>query len=144
MEDPKEILGFAEAVEQGIKTLREVKPTIYKPIRGFAIEKSAETIANLALKSYNEFHETAPILSVENHPAFQSLLTTGEDIRDVVAKARKDFVDKAVKDGVLSESEAKNQAKKLIGATWDVGHINMMRKYGYDDEEIIKQTKAVA
>jgi hypothetical protein len=44
----------------------------------------------------------------------------------------------------ISKSEAEKQAKKLIGATWDVGHINMMRRYGYDDNDILNETKAVA
>ena len=46
--------------------------------------------------------------------------------------------------GLLHEDEAEKQAEKLIGATWDVGHINMMRRFGYDKVDIIKQTEAVA
>jgi hypothetical protein len=35
-------------------------------------------------------------------------------------------------------------AEKLIGVTWDVGHINMMRKHGAQDRDILKQTEKVA
>lgn len=136
---------FADMIQQGVSTLRDVKaPTILRPLRDFAIEKSAETAANLALKSYNEFGDTAPIIAMENHPAQTSLLTTGEDLRDVIKKSQEIFVKKAIAEGKMSEEEAKAQAKKLIGATWDVGHINMIRKYGYDKEELVKQTEAVA
>ena len=32
----------------------------------------------------------------------------------------------------------------MIGATWDVGHINMMRKKGYSEKDVIKETKEIA
>ena len=35
-------------------------------------------------------------------------------------------------------------AKKLIGATWDVGHIHMLRKYGYTEKEIVEEAKKIA
>lgn len=44
----------------------------------------------------------------------------------------------------MSENEAKKQAEKFIGATWDVGHINMLRKFGYEEKDIIKEAEAVA
>lgn len=144
--DPKKLDKFAAAVEEGIKILTEIKPEIYKPIRQFAIEKSAETTANLAWKGFKEFEQkgmNAPIITLENHPAQQALLTTGDDLRDVVKKSREIFVNKAVQSGI-SQSEAEEQAEKLIGATWDVGHINMLRKYGFGEEEIVRQTKSVA
>ena len=134
---------FSDLIEEGVNLLGEKKPEILRPLRDFAIEKSAETTANLALRGYNEFKDKAPIIALENHPAQQSLLTTGEDLRDVIKKAQKLFIEKAKKEG-MSEGEATKQAEKLIGATWDVGHINMMRRFGYDKSDILKQTDAVA
>jgi sugar phosphate isomerase/epimerase len=145
-EDPKKLQEFANIVEEGVKIISKIKPETYKPIKEFAIEKAAETTSNLAWKGYKEFEEkgkNAPILALENHPANQALLTTGEDLRKVVEESRKMFVKKAVENGV-SEGDAEEQAKKLIGATWDVGHINMLRKYGYTTKDIEKQTEAVA
>ena len=144
--DPKKLQKFADIVEHGIEVISKVKPEIYKPIKEFAVEKAAETTANLAFRGFKEFEQNgknAPILAVENHPANQALLTTGEDLRKVVDKSRELFIKKAIASGV-SADEAKSQAKKLIGATWDVGHINMLRKYGYDKEEIERQTEFVA
>jgi len=134
---------FADTIEEGVNILGEKKPQILRPLRDFAIEKSAETTANLALRGYNEFKDKAPIIALENHPAQQSLLTTGEDLRDVIKKSHEIFIEKAKKEG-MSEGEARKQAEKLIGATWDVGHINMMRRFGYDKTDILDQTKAVA
>jgi hypothetical protein len=144
--DPKELKHFGDVIEEGLKVMGDMKPQIFKPIREFAIEKAAETTSNLAFRAYNEWTkkgETAPILALENHPAQQALLTTGEDLRDVVKKSHELFVKKATEQG-MSESEAKKQAEKLIGVTWDVGHINMMRKYGFDEGYLKKQTEAVA
>lgn len=143
LKKPDELQKFADVVEEGVKLMTEVKPQIFTPLKKFATEKTAETVSNLAWKAYDKFHETAPVISLENHPAYASLLTTGEELRDVVKESRKLFVQKAVKQG-LSEGEAEDQAKKLIGATWDVGHINMLRKYGYTDKELIEETKKVA
>lgn len=149
-DNPEDVKNFIKIIEKGINTLTDLKDTqILKPLREFAIDKSSETASNIALKSYKEFKETAPIVAIENHPAFQSMLTTGEDIKDVVIATREKFIEKAIKpkdqggEG-LSKDEAKKQAEKLIGATWDVGHINMLRKYGYDSNDIVKESKKVA
>jgi hypothetical protein len=44
----------------------------------------------------------------------------------------------------LSQTEAKQIAEKMIGATWDVGHINMLRKKGYTEKDVIEQTKKIS
>ena len=140
--DLDKIKAFAEQLELGVKTMNEIHPNTYQPIREFAIAKSAETTANLALKAYKEFGDRAPIIALENHPSNQALLTSGEDLRDVIKKARQDFEKKATAQGI-SSSEAKSAAEKLIGATWDVGHINQLRMFGYGEKDILKQTEAV-
>jgi len=35
-------------------------------------------------------------------------------------------------------------AERLIGVTWDVGHINMLKKYGYSDKDIEAQAKKIS
>jgi len=145
-QNPEDLKKFAKVIEQGVKIMGNMRPELFKPIREFAIEKAAETVSNLALKSYNEFGakgKASPVIAIENHPANQSILTTGKDLREVIEAAQKNFIDKATKQG-MSESQARKEAEKLIGATWDVGHINMLRRYGYGEEEIVKQTGEVA
>jgi sugar phosphate isomerase/epimerase len=137
---------FAEKITKGISTLNNVNPEIFRPLKDFAIEKSAETTANLAWRAYNEYEKkgkSSPIIALENHPAQQSLLTRGEELKAVVEMAQKNFIEKARAEGI-SEKKAKETAQKLIGATWDVGHINMLRKYGYSEEDIIEQSKIIA
>lgn len=142
-QNPKQITKFSDMIEKGVNVLGTVKPKLLTPLRDFAIDKSSETVANLALQSYKKFGNTAPIINIENHPAGMSILTRAQDMREVVEKAREDFVKKAKEKG-MSGGEAKKAAEKLIGATWDVGHINQLRRYGYDKSDIIKESEIIA
>ncbi len=145
---PETFLKMQQVLEQGLETFNNIRsvPEIYKPLDDFAMKKSTETFANVAWNAYEKVKkkewDNAPIISIENPPA-GSGFSTGEELKQLVEGAREKFVEKAISEGV-SKSEAKNQAEKLIGVTWDVGHINMLRKQGFDEEEIIKQTEAVA
>lgn len=142
--NPDKIEQFAEDIQKGVEIMKNVNANLYKPLEEFAREKSAESFGDIAFESYKKFKNNSPIISIENHPAGQSLLTTGEDLKVVVEQARENFVNKATQELGMSKSEAKKQAEKLIGVTWDVGHINMLRKYGYDNKDIIKETEKVA
>ncbi len=117
-------------------------PQLFVPIEEFATKQSSKTFGNTAFKSYKKFGDKSPIINIENPPAGFAL-STGEDLKNLVVKSREQFVERAKQEG-LSESEAKRQAEKLIGATWDVGHINMLRKQGYEDKDIIKETEKIA
>jgi hypothetical protein len=44
----------------------------------------------------------------------------------------------------MGEKEARQAAEKVIGVTWDVGHINMLKKYGYENKDIIEESKKIA
>jgi len=118
-------------------------PEMYVPIEEFAISQSSKTFGNTAFEAYKKFGSRAPIISIENPPV-GTALSTGEDLRKLIEESRKQFVKKAVESGKLSESEARTQAEKLIGATWDVGHINMLRKQGFGEKEVIKETEKIA
>ncbi len=132
-----------EIIDTGLDTLKKVSPKLFKPLEDFTTEKSTETFANVTLEAYKKFKNNTPIISIENPPAGASF-STGEQLKKLVEESRKKFVEKAVKDKILSESEAKKQAEKLIGVTWDVGHINMLRKHGYEAKDIVKETEKVA
>ncbi|MDP3991914.1 MAG: TIM barrel protein [Nanoarchaeota archaeon] len=142
---PKDQFAFSEAMGEFLHNLKsqEVAPKMYVPIEKFAIEKSSETFGNAAWQAYKELKgKNVPILTIENPPAGFAL-STGEDIRKIVEESRKQFVKKAAAEG-FSESDARKEAEKLIGATWDVGHINMLRKFGYSEKEITEEAKHVA
>ncbi len=132
-----------EVVEQGLDALNKLSiPQLYRPLDEFAKEKTTETFANVAFNSFKKFKDKSPIINIEN-PPIGGAFSTGEELREVIEKSREKFVKKAVESG-MSQSDAKRNAEKLIGATWDVGHINMLRKYGYEGEDIIKETEKIA
>lgn len=144
IESPEKLQEFANTIVEGVNVLRSIKaPQFFRPVREFGIDKSSDTFANVAFNAYEKFKDSAPILSIENPPVGMGL-TRGEDLKDVVDASRKKLSEKLVNERGLSEHEAKKQAEKLIGVTWDVGHINMLRKYGYTDDDIVAQTKKVA
>ncbi len=134
-----------EIIRKGIDFFDKIKnpPKIHKSLTEFSRDKTTETFSNVALNSYEKFKDTSPIIVIENPPA-GGAFSTGEGLKEIIQGSREKFVKKAIQKGVLSESEAKKQAKKLIGATWDVGHVNMMRKYGYDSKDLIEETEKIA
>ena len=134
---------YSDALYELTRVLEATPPKAWVPIEDFALEKSSQTFGNAAYKAYKDLKgKNVPLLVIENPPAGFAL-STGEDIKNMVEKSREQFVKKAVEGG-MSKDYAEEEAKKLIGATWDVGHINMLRKYGYSEKEIVEETKKVA
>ena len=121
----------------------ELAPRKFIPIEEFAIEKSSQTFGNAAFNAYKQLGKNAPILSIENPPA-GGALSTGEELKDLIQASRKKFAERAVKEKGISESEANKLAEKFIGATWDVGHINMIRKFGFEDKDVVKESEKIA
>jgi sugar phosphate isomerase/epimerase/bacterioferritin (cytochrome b1) len=133
----------SHAINTMIRVLQNTSPELYVPVEEFAKDKSSETFANVALESFKKFGDKAPIISIENPPA-GGALSTGEDLKNLVVETRKKFVEKAQENMNLSKRQAEKEAEKLIGVTWDVGHINMLRKQGLGSKEIIEESKKVA
>ncbi|MBU2616987.1 MAG: hypothetical protein KKB79_03345 [Nanoarchaeota archaeon] len=139
----------SQAMNELLHGLKQTVPKIYVPVEEFAVEKSGKTYGSAAFEAYKKFKgEHVPMMVIENPPAGGGL-STGEDIKNIVVASRDSFIVNAMKskkEGGLEMSEdvARKQAEKLIGATWDVGHINMLRGQGYSSEEIVKETEKVA
>lgn len=118
-------------------------PQLIIPLEDFAREKAAETFGSLAFNAYNKWGDKAPVVAVENMFAGEWAHSTGEGMKKLIDESRKKFVDNATKKG-MDKDEAKKAAEKLIGMTWDVGHLNMMKKHGFTDKDVIEETKKVA
>lgn len=148
--NPEKLKEFIDEIARTTRNLNSIRdkegkpvvPVQYRPLEEFGIEKASETFANAAFDAYKEFGPSTPILGLENPPAGMGI-SRAEDIKKLVEAAHKKFSDKAVEDG-MSRKEADKKAKEIIGVTWDVGHINMIRKSGYDDKDIVKETKTIA
>jgi len=142
--DPTKIFELAEQVQKGMQTLGSLHvPKMIRPLREFALDKSSDTFSNLALQAYQKYTENAPIISIENPPVGMGM-SRAQDIRELIELSQEKFAEKLQREEGFSEEKAKIQAKKLIGATWDVGHINMLKKRGYTDKDIIAETEHIA
>ncbi len=145
--DGENLIEFQEKINEGVRLLQDPKmiPELYTPLKNWAIDKSSDTFSGVAIHAYNNAKKNgiAPgIISIENPPAGSSGLTRAEEIADLVEASRKKFREKAIKQG-LSESEAKKVSEQIIGATWDVGHINSIQKWGYNRKDVIAQAKKI-
>ena len=142
--DYQNVILMKEIIEKGVETFNKIKtPKIFDRLDNFAEKKTTETFANVALNSYKKFKDKAPIISIEN-PPIGGAFSRGKELKEIVEKSREKFVETAVKKGLMSESEARAQAEKLLGVTWDLGHINMLRKYGYEEKDIVKESEEIA
>ena len=150
--DYEKLEEFVDEISRGIRILQSIgeknPPKVYRPLEEFALDKASTTFANVAFQGYKKFEDSAPVVSIENPPVGMGL-SKSDELEKLVKKSREKFVEQAAKpesEGGLgmSTKEAEKEANKLIGVTWDVGHINMLRKYGFDNKDLVKQTEQVA
>jgi len=123
-----------------------VAPQKFVPIEDFSIKHSSDTYANAALHSYLSYEKKgmkAPIISIENPPAMQFGISRADALAKLVEQSREKFVQQGIKKG-LSQGEAQRAAKKMIGVTWDTGHIYQLKQGGYTHEDILKETEKIA
>jgi len=141
--DYLEQVGKRFAAQQDlINGLRPLAPQVYVPVEDFAATKVAKTFGDIAFNAYKKFGKDAPMITLENPPAGTGL-SRAKDVENVIKKSREIFVEQAVKKGI-SRNTAESESKKLITATWDLGHVNMLRRYGFEDKDIIKETETIA
>ena len=96
----------------------------------------------------NGTQDKIPFIAMENF-FVNTPMSTAEELTKAVKETRrllsKQLQEKA---GIKDKTEADKEAEKLIGATWDVGHINNLRKAGYEGEELkkklVEETKGIA
>ncbi|MFA5060841.1 MAG: TIM barrel protein [Candidatus Pacearchaeota archaeon] len=117
-------------------------PKIFKEVEEFAMDKTVDTFGNLAIKSYDKFQEKAPILAIENWiPG--TAYSRAEDLKKVIEKSREKFRDYLIDEKGMKKKDAEKLAEEKIGVTWDVGHLNVMRKQGFTEKDILEETKKI-
>ncbi|MBI2663700.1 hypothetical protein HYX15_04185 [Candidatus Woesearchaeota archaeon] len=118
-------------------------PEVWKSTDDFSKEKTAQTVADATFEVYKKYGSNSPTTVVENiFPEWT--ISRAEDLKETIEKSRKIFAEKLSKEKHISMDEAKKVASKHIGVTWDVGHINMLRKQGFTEQEIIQEAKKIA
>ncbi len=100
-------------------------PVKFIPTNTLAKEKTVDTVSNAIYDSYKKYKEYTPIITIENY-WYNRTLGTASELKDVINKSREKFVEKLVKNEGMSKETAKKTAEKLIGVTWDVGHIELV------------------
>ena len=143
------VAEFQQKIAEGTRLLNEdsIRPRKFKPLEKFAVDKGSETFSNVALFAYQNakvYNRSPGIISIENPPAGMSGLTRADEIKKLVIETRKKFVDKAVENKMMSRDKAVEVSEQIIGATWDVGHINSIRKWGYGKEDVLKEAETIA
>jgi len=117
-------------------------PKIFKEAESFASDKASKTFGNLAMQSYEKFGDNAPIIAVENFHS-GTAFSTAEKLKKLVEDSRKNFVKQLMDEKGLGKREAKEIAEKQLGVTWDVGHLNMIKKKGFTDKDVLAETKII-
>ena len=134
----------------GLSQLSE--PELWKPVGKFAIEKTSDTIAGAMTRLYEKLKKEGkekelPLIAIENF-FVNTPMSRADDLKEAVELSRKKLAEKLKEKCNLSEKEATDKAKQLVGATWDVGHINNLRKAGYEGDELkekmIEEAKKIA
>lgn len=136
-----------QMVKEFMADLSELpNPQTWVPLEDFSRDQTAKTVSEVMFTQFKKHKDKAPMLAIENFFP-DSAMSTGEQLRKAVEESRNQFVEKLLKENaVKSESEAKVIAQKLIGATWDVGHINQIRQSGIESEaelnkRVLKETE---
>ena len=117
-------------------------PEIFRPIDDVAKEKAAETFANVAFHAYKKYGDKMPLIAAENvYPEWT--LSRADSLKKMIENAKEQFAERVAKEKGVGMSKARKIAEKNLGVTWDVGHINQLRKYGYTEEEVIEEAKKI-
>ncbi len=119
-------------------------PQLYRKVENFVIDKTAETFGNVAFESYKKYGEGSPVIALENIDPDRGAIVTADQMRETVQKTRDNFIERLVKEKKIGEKKAKKIAENLVGATWDLGHININKKYGWTDKEVVEETRKIA
>lgn len=134
---------FVEKEGNMVEDERFGAPKLYKDLGSFAKEKAVETFGNLASMSYDKYGKNSPVIAVEN--LYEGMaFSRAEDLKELVEKSREKFVDYLVSNKKMDKKEAQKVAEKHLGVTWDVGHLNMIKKKGFSDEDVLNETKKIA
>jgi len=130
------------AIELGKITSHET-PEIFQEAEEFAVENASKTFSNLATQAYDKWEENSPILAIENLMPGMAFSRTKE-LKQLVEKTRDQFAENLVKEKGMSKGKAKKIAAKQVGVTWDLGHLNLLRKTGFEEKDLIKETEKIA
>lgn len=117
-------------------------PKVYEDVEVFALDKTADTFGDLAIRSYDKFKKGSPMIAIEN--MYEGMaFSRGDQMKEIVDKSREKFTNWLINEKRMDKKKAEEIANEKIGMTWDVGHLNIMKKSGFNDEDLVKETQKV-
>jgi sugar phosphate isomerase/epimerase len=145
LETNKTIMGQSQAMQNLLFRLKEVTPEFIVPIEEFAREKSSQTFANVAFNAYDKFGKkgNVPKINIENLPSgmgFSSL----EEVKNLILDSKHKFAQRLINEKGFSKEVAQQKADEIIGMTLDVGHLNISKKQGFEDKDLLKEMEQIA
>lgn len=138
----------SQALVKLTQTLKQNQPSLYIPVEEFAMKHSSDTFANVAFNAFEKYKDKAPIISIENlYPGMAFSMKKEKEgipgVKDLILESKRKFVEKAIAKG-YNKTLAEKQADKIIGMTFDVGHLNIAKKKGFKDEDLVKEAEEIA
>lgn len=131
------------AIQELANDLRQYNPNLLQDMESFAVNKGSDTFANVAMHAYNKKGEKAPALSIEN--LYQGMgFSQGADLNNLVVKSKEKFANQLIEKKKMDPNQAKKIADKLIGVTFDVGHLNISKARGFSNEDLVKEAEQIA
>ncbi len=114
-----------------------------KSIKEYGLKRSADAISDAAMYAYEKEKQMKlkkplfvapenvfPEMGYSSHP---------QELKELIWESRKELAKKLVQKRGLSEEEARAEASNHIKATFDIGHVNVWRKYFKGSESDFKK-----
>ena len=126
-------------VEERIKNM--------KPVEEVGIQKSADTVARMALYAYDvektKKLEKPIYIAPENIFPEEGYGSHPQELKRIIIESRKAMADRLIKERHMDEDSAKKLAQDHIKANFDIGHANTWRKFfkGSDPSDIEKTNR---
>ena len=106
-----------------IEQLREITP-----LKDYGLEKIADAVAELTEYSIGVSNDNPIHLAIENLASPQMYGSSASELLEIIEESRKRLAFRLQERGRRS-SESKSSAKEFIGATLDIGHLNVCRQF---------------
>jgi len=121
-----------DAMEEAWRLVHKEHTPLFMPVEKWSELQAAQTFSEIAMYSYGKYDakgKKGPDILVEN-PMPWLAMGRSEDLARGIKKSRELFEKQLVDKYKLSPEKAKEVAKEKIGATWDIAHTNILRRFG--------------
>ncbi|MDZ4226539.1 MAG: hypothetical protein U1B79_00310, partial [Candidatus Pacearchaeota archaeon] len=121
------VLGYTRQIEN---EREEIKA--YQDITSYGVDKEADTIAESAMRTLKIEEKKKldkPLWVAPENWAVEMYGSHPREYRNIITKSREKMAEKLQKTKGYSKNEANKVAEDHIRGTFDIGHLNMWKKY---------------